>query len=139
MTDDASAGRGWAAACHLAALVWLIGVPFGHVLGPLIVWLILRDRYPFVDDQGKEALNFQISFTIYGVIVGLLIGVLVVGLLVAGIAESPTTAGFALLIVPAVGLIAAIAILELVLVIVAAIQASDGRAYRYPLTLRLVR
>ena len=50
--------------CHLLALSAVVGVPFGHILGPLVMWLIKRDQYPFVNDQGKEALNFQITVTI---------------------------------------------------------------------------
>ena len=106
----------WGMACHLSALAAFIGIPFGHILGPLVVWLIKKDEFPFVEEQGKEALNFQISMTIYGIVAFILCFVLI---------------GFPLLI--------AIGILDLILVIVAAVRASSGQAYRYPLTIRFIR
>jgi len=106
----------WGMACHLSALAAFIGIPFGHILGPLVVWLIKRDQFPFVDAQGKEALNFQISMTIYAIVAFILCFVLI---------------GIPLLI--------AIAILDLILVIVAAVKASTGQSYRYPLAIRFIR
>jgi len=55
--------RTWAMLCHLSGLAGYV-VPFGNIFGPLIIWLIKRDQSWFVDDQGKEALNFQISWAI---------------------------------------------------------------------------
>ncbi len=88
----------------------------GHILGPLIVWLAKRRDSPEIDEHGKESLNFQISMLIYNVIAGVLCLVLV---------------GFVIL--------AILHILNLVLVIVASIQASEGKFYRYPLTIRLIK
>lgn len=102
--------------CHLTALVGYIAIPFGHILGPLIVWLIKKDQYPFVDDQGKESLNFQLSLTIYAAISGVLICVLI---------------GFVLL--------PAVYVFGLVMVIIASLQANQGVYYRYPLTIRFLR
>jgi len=102
--------------CHLSALVAYIGVPLGHVIGPLVVWLIKKDQYSLVDDQGKEALNFQISVTIYGIAAGLLIFLLI---------------GFVLL--------PAVIIFDLVMTIVGAVKANQGIAYRYPLCIRFVK
>jgi uncharacterized protein len=107
--------RNTAVAAHLSTLAGLL-VPFGSVIGPLAVWLTRRDRDPFIDDTGREALNFGISIAIYG------LAALVGALLLVGIP---------LLIV---GVIAWV-----VLASVAAVKASQGQAYRYPLTLRLVR
>ena len=130
MTNEASAGRGWAAACHLAALIWLIGVPFGNLLGPLVVWLILRDRYPLVDDQGKEALNFQIAMAIAFVVlvaIGMLSFIL------------------AILIIPFfVGVLAMIALIGLVVFMIvtmvqAAMAVNKGEWYRYPIRMTFVK
>ena len=55
--------RQWAMFCHFAAFLGLV-FPFGNLLGPLIVWQIKKDFDPFVDTQGKEALNFQITVAI---------------------------------------------------------------------------
>lgn len=104
--------RTWGMICHLAAFGGFV-VPFGNVLGPLIVWAVKRDQSPFIDDQGKEALNFQLTMTIAFIVSFLLIFVLI-GLLFIGV----------------------LCIYELIMVIVAAIKANDGETYRYPMTLR---
>ncbi len=65
MRDD----RTWGILCHLSALAMLLGVPLGNLLGPLVVWLVKRDQSSFVDQQGREALNFQISITLYALVV----------------------------------------------------------------------
>jgi len=88
----------------------------GHILGPLIVWLAKRTDSPEIDAHGKESLNFQISMLIYGLISGILCLILI---------------GFLLL--------AILHLLNLVLVIVASIQASEGKLYRYPITIRLIK
>ena len=108
--------RMWAMFCHLAGLAGVIIPAIGCVIGPLVVWLIKKEEFPFVDEQGKEALNFQISMFIYGVVAGLLCFACI---------------GFVL--APLVG------ITDLVFLIIAAIKANDGVHYRYPLTIRLVK
>ncbi len=109
---------------HLSALVGLLGVP--SPLGPLVVWLAKRDSHPFIDAQGKEALNFNLSALLY-----------IVVLFVFGFIFTFLTLGFGLLLlVPA--FIAAMAA-WVVLVIVAAVKASKGELFRYPLTIRFVR
>ena len=133
--------RSWAVACHLAALAGM-WVPLGHLLGPLVIWLAKRNDDPFIDAQGKEAVNFQLSATLYGAAFVLL---LIVLLLPVGVVEGmmgmelgPRTSAFLWMVLA--GLLAAAASLAwLVLVIVAAVRASRGEDYRYPLTLRLVR
>ena len=107
--------RLWGMIAHLSALAGFI-IPFGNIAGPLIVWMIKKDAMPFVDDQGKESLNFQITVTIAAIVAAVLIVFLI---------------GFLLL--PAVGLAA------LVFTIIAGIKANEGVAYRYPFTLRLIK
>ena len=58
--------RQWAMFCHYSAFFWFLVPMIGNVLGPLIVWQLKKDMDPFVDEQGKEALNFQIAVTIAG-------------------------------------------------------------------------
>lgn len=101
--------------CHLAALAGFI-IPLGSVLGPLIIWLIKKNEMPFVDDQGKESLNFQITVTI-----ALLVCVPLMFI------------GIGLLLLPIIGIAA------LVFVIIAAMKANEGIAYRYPWALRLIK
>jgi uncharacterized protein len=110
-----SSVRTWTILCHASAL---LGVFFhfpGHLLGPLIVWLAKRDDSPEIDAHGKESLNFQISMLIYNCIAAIFCLVLI---------------GFALL--------ALLWILNTIFVIVAAIQASEGKFYRYPMTIRFI-
>jgi uncharacterized Tic20 family protein len=105
----------WAMLCHLSALSGFI-IPFGSFIGPLVVWQIKKNQYPIVDDQGKEALNFQITITLAAIVSAILIVVLI---------------GIALLI--------AVGIASLVFTIIAAIKANNGEAYRYPFCLRLIK
>jgi uncharacterized protein len=108
--------RNWAMFCHLAGLLGLRLPIVGHlvgIVGTLVIWQLKRDDHPFIDDQGKEAVNFQISMLIYSVILFC------------------TIIGIALLFV--------LWIAEVVLIIIAAIKAGEGEAYRYPLTLRLIK
>ena len=107
--------RNTAVAAHLSTFAGLV-VPFGSVIGPLAVWLTRRDRDPFIDQAGREALNFGISIAIYGSLV------LVAALMLVGIPV----------------LIAGV-IAWVVLASLAAVKASQGQSYRYPLTMRLVR
>lgn len=101
--------------CHLSALAGLL-VPMGNLIGPLVVWLTQRDKSAFIDDQGKEAINFQLSVMVYAAVCFLLILILV---------------GFLLLLALSFGALA--------LVIIAALQANQGVAYRYPLIIRFIR
>jgi uncharacterized protein len=109
------AARNSAVAAHLSTFAGLV-VPFGSVIGPLAVWLTCRDRDPFIDQAGREALNFGITIAIYGAVL------LVAALMLVGIP---------LLVVGVVAWV--------VLGSLAAVKASEGQAYRYPLTMRLVR
>ncbi|MDX1612054.1 MAG: DUF4870 domain-containing protein [Candidatus Thermoplasmatota archaeon] len=117
--------RNWAVGAHLSTFIWLAGLP--GVIGPLVVWLLKKDAHPFVDDQGREALNFQLSLLLYTVIAGV-VGVVLV-LTLVGIVLVP----FLILCV------LAFAVLAFVLPILAAVRASEGKLYRYPLTIRLLQ
>ena len=107
--------RNAAVAAHLSTFAGLV-IPFGSVIGPLAVWLTRRERDPFIDHAGREALNFGISVAVYG-LVALVAALMLVGipLLIAGV-------------------VAWVALASL-----AAVKAGRGQSYRYPLTLRLVR
>jgi len=109
LTNDA---KNWAVLCHLSAFAMFLIPPVGFILGPLVVWLLKRNDHPFIDENGKEAVNFQISVLIYFIVLCCLI----------------VTIPLALLLIVA----------NVVLVIIAAIKASNGEVYRYPLALRLI-
>ena len=100
--------------CHLSALSGII-IPFGHIIGPLIVWLMKKDQYPEVDRQGKAALNFQISATIYLMIAGILVLLLI---------------GFLLL--------AVIGMFALVCTIIASVKSANSERFNYPLSINII-
>ena len=108
--------RNWAMLCHLSALVGLLGNGIGFFLGPLIVWLIKKEEHPFIDDQGKEAVNFQITMFI-AFMIALVLSFVLIG----------------------IPLLLALGVLEIVFPIIAAIQASNGTNYRYPLAIRFIK
>lgn len=119
--------RQWAMFAHLSALVggiltsgWAGSI--GCFIGPLIIWMVKKDTMPFVDDQGKEALNFNIT-----------VGLIFLALLLLSI----VTLGIGLIIAIPGWIIVGIA--WLVFTIIAGIKANEGVAYRYPLTLRLIK
>jgi len=105
--------RMWAMFCHLGTLVtWF---PFANVILPLLIWMVKKDSSPLVNDQGKEALNFQITMMIgYAICIPLLLVLI----------------GFPMIV--------ALGLYHVIFSIVAAIKSNEGRAYRYPFTLRLV-
>jgi uncharacterized Tic20 family protein len=108
--------RMWSIFCHLTALSAFIGVPFGNIIGPLIIWLIKKDDFHKVDDQGRESLNFQISMTIYTIVSFFLCFVII---------------GFLLLPI--------VLLVDLILVIIASVKANKGDMYRYPFTIRFIK
>ena len=107
--------RQWGMFAHLSAFSACVGIPFGNIVGPLIMFLIKKDEYPFGGDQAKEALNFNISCTLYGLI---------------SIALCFVVIGFVLL--PVLG------VFWLVVTIIAAVRSDKGVFYRYPLCFRFV-
>jgi uncharacterized Tic20 family protein len=108
--------RTWGMLAHLSALVGLVFPLAGNILGPLMVWLTKREQSAFIAAQAKEALNFNITVTLAGVVCGFL-ALIFVGLLLG----------------------TALFIAWLVMTLVAAIRASEGVLYQYPLSLRLVK
>jgi uncharacterized protein len=112
-SDQPNKDRTWAMACHLTALVGLLGIPFGNVLGPLVTWLIKKNEMPLVDQEGKESLNFQISMSIYMAIAAVLCLIVI---------------GF-LLLIPLI-------IADVIFVIMASVKTSNGEKFTYPLTIR---
>ena len=107
-TPDAEA-RKWAMLCHFAAFFWLLVPMVGNVIAVLVVWQLKKDSDPFIDEQGKEALNFQITYSLAMMVCGALAWVLI---------------GFPLMI-----LVGAVAF---VLTIIAGVKANEGQHYRYP-------
>lgn len=114
----------WGMLCHLSSLAAFI-VPLGNIFGPLIIWLVKKDEYQFVNFHGRQSLNFQISLVIYTI---LSIGMIILG---------ATTEQWVLL---ALGILLFITIIiaDLILFIVAAIKANNGEYYNYPFTIKFL-
>jgi len=102
--------------CHVLALAGFTGIPFANVLAPLLFWLWKREGNPAVDEHGKESLNFQISMTIYTIV-----------------------AAATLFIFVGIILLPLVLVANLVLIILAAIEASKGAFFRYPFTIRFLK
>src|SRR5579863_4980039 len=137
----ASQERNWAMAAHLSALVAVAGLPFGHVLGPLIVYLVKGHESEFVGEHAKASLNYQITVSIL-VIVAVLVGVaLSFGFLVnsADNSNAGPAIGFGMLWV-AIGIAAVVLLLlSVIFIIMGTVAANEGRPYTYPLAIRFLR
>jgi len=107
----------WGMLAHLSAFSCFLVPLLGSVLGPLVVWLVKRDESEFVADQGKEALNFNISVLLAGCVCAALVWVLLIGVLLAVV----------------------LFLYWLAMTIIAGIKASEGIRYRHPVTLRLIQ
>ena len=133
--------RNWAVAAHLSALVAVVGIPFGHIVGPLAVYLIRRDVSAFDTAHARAALNFQITVSIAG-LAAIVVAAFCWFFLVVVVSQSrdgsliPVVA-FAWFAVLA-GAIAA-SIWTIVQVVRGAIAASHDRPFRYPVAIDFVR
>ena len=109
--------------CHLSALLGFVGVPFGNVLGPLLVWQIKKNEFPSVDVHGKAALNFQLT---------ILIAIFVS--CVAGFILSFICIGYLLFFFAA-----AIGLCGLIFPIIAGVKANNGEDYKYPYCIEFLK
>jgi len=114
--DITSSERTYATWMHLAGLSSYIGIPFGHVLIPLIMWAMKHRESAYINRQGREILNFQLTISFYlifsYILVFILIGFLFVGLVV---------------------------LLHIIATIMAAVKTYEGEEFRYPVTFRVIR
>ena len=108
--------RMWAMICHLAGLAFFLMPLISNIIAPFIVWQIKKEDDLFIEENGKEALNFQISISIYALVCIPLVFVCV-----------------------GVVLLPAVFVLDLVCIIIASLKSNDGEYYRYPLTIRLIK
>lgn len=104
---------------HLSSLVGLLGNGVGFLLGPLVVWAVKKDDHPFIDRQGKEAMNFQLSVIIVGLVAVALVFT-IVGIVIA------------------IPMMLVVAVMAVVFPIVAAVRVNEGEDYRYPFSWRFI-
>ena len=132
--------RQWAMFAHLSALLGGLLTSavggWGFFIGPLVIWLMKKETMPFVADQAKEALNFNLSMFLYAAIAAVLAFVLV--------GATVLTLGLGIILTAPAGIVLALVILAISLMwlvcsIVAALKAWSGEPYRYPMTVRLVK
>ena len=108
--------RMWSMICHLAGLSGILVPAAGNIVAPLVIWQIKKEDSPFVNEQGREAVNFQITVTIY-FIISILLCIICVGAF----------------------LVAATILFFFVFSLIAAVKANNGYHYRYPLTIRFIK
>jgi|SRR5580700_2239883 uncharacterized Tic20 family protein len=133
--------RNWAMAAHLSALVAIAGIPFGHVLGPLVVYLIKGHESEFVGEHARASLNFQITLSIL-TIVGVIVAVAATFGFIVPLSEasSPTMSLNLATLWIAFGVACLVVLLASVLfVILGTLAASEGRTYTYPFAIRFLR
>ena len=107
--------KNWGMFCHVAVFAGCI-VPLGNIIGPLVIWLMKKDQYGFVDYNARQAMNFQITFLI-AMLAGLLLSFVLIGILMM--------IGFG--------------IFALVATIKAVVASSRGEYYNYPWSIQFIR
>lgn len=114
--------RMWAMFCHLAGLAGVfVPVVISGIIAPLIVWQIKKEEHPFIDENGKEAVNFQISMSLYTVI-----GIVACLITCVGMVLIPF-------------FIPVVYIINLIFLLIAAVKANNGEHYRYPICIRFIK
>ena len=111
---DKAQEKTWVTFTHLAGFAGFL-VPFGNIIGPFVIWILKRDEFPAVRAHGKDVLNFQLSIALYYVV---------------ALASMLIIIGFVLL--------PAVAIFQIVCIILATIRASEGQKFQYPLSIRFI-
>jgi len=106
--------KNWAMFCHLSSFAGLI-IPFGNVVGPLILWSVKKDYSELVNREGKKSINFQISMSIYIFVSAILVFVGIGILLLIGLA-----------------------LLNLIFVVLAVVKTLNGEDYQYPLSIKFI-
>lgn len=140
--------RRWGTVCHLVGLLSIVlcslmPIPFLGALPPYAVWRMGRDQHPFIDDQGREAINFQITMTIYLLVATILWVFLTFTTCMA--AMSGRTSGnvfgnlLSWLLIAGAGILTLFGLFMVSVIIFAAIKASQGQSYRYPFTMRFLQ
>ncbi|BAU11385.1 hypothetical protein LEP3755_18790 [Leptolyngbya sp. NIES-3755] len=141
--------RRWAMSCHLAGLLSIVvcsvaPIPFLGALFPYTVWRMGRDRHPFIDEQGRSAINFQLSMSVY-LLVGTIFWIfLTFTTCMASFAGVNTNANFFGTVFEwlfLLGMVASVlfAVFMISVIIFAAVKASRGQSYRYPFSMRFLQ
>lgn len=141
--------RRWAMNCHLAGLISIgvcsiVPIPFLGALFPYVVWRLGRDRHPFIDEQGRSAVNFQLSMSVYlliGFIFWVFLSFTTCMAAFSGVSSNSNFFGtiFGWLLFLGAVAIALFAVFMIAVMIFAAVKASQGQSYRYPFNLQFLQ
>jgi uncharacterized Tic20 family protein len=139
----ASQDRNWAMAAHLSALIAVAGLPFGHIVGPLVVYLIKAHESEFVAEHARASLNYQITVSIVG-IVGIIAAVGVMLGFIAGhagrhVSEPGAGLTFGVFWIAIMMAILLLLLFSFIFIIAGTVAASQGRPYTYPFAIRFLR
>lgn len=118
---------------HLSAFFGYI-FPFGAVVGPLVIWEMNKRKSDFIDKNGKEAINFNLSYLLYTFVLGLSIIPFVIRTVMNDFHHLDLFG-----IISVGSIIGILAIVKFVLIIFAAIKANQGEVYNYPLTIKFIK
>jgi hypothetical protein len=129
-------------AAHLSALIAVAGLPFGHIVGPLVVYLIKAHESEFIAEHARASLNYQITVSIFSIIgiiaaVGVMFGYIASGS--AQASDTGTGISIAILWIAVAIAVLLILLLSLIFIIAGTVAASQGRAYTYPFAIRFLR
>lgn len=128
-------------AAHLSALVAVAGLPFGHVLGPLVVYLVKGHESEFVGEHARASLNYQITISVLAIVAVIVALAATFGFIVPLSNADSATAGFnlaALWIAFGVGSLVVV-LASILFIILGTLAASEGRTYNYPFAIRFLR
>ncbi len=131
---------------HISAFAGLI-FPFGQIITPLIAWQTLKERSPFLDAHGKEAINFNISYTLYVFILSVFVGGLVMGNVFRNLNDLKNfdTINFNLNFQNIFGflsvgtIVGIVYLIGIALVIIASLKAKEGESYTYPFSIKFIK
>jgi hypothetical protein len=133
---------------HISAFIGFI-FPFGHVIAPLIAWQTIKDRSPFLNEQGKEAVNFNLSYTLYAFVLSAAFIPLAFSIFFNNFSNFENADNFHFnfdfnptILFGFIGVAVLISLLHLVgiaLVIIASIKAKNKENYKYPFTIKFIK
>jgi uncharacterized Tic20 family protein len=118
---------------HLSAFFGYM-IPFGAIVGPLVIWEINRSKSDFVDENGKEAINFNLSYLLYTFLLALCTVPFIIRAIFKGVHHLDLFG-----IISLAAIIGVIAIVKFVLIILAAVKANRGEVYHYPLSIKFIK
>jgi uncharacterized Tic20 family protein len=129
-------------AAHLSALVAVAGLPFGHVLGPLLVYLIKGHESEFVGEHARASLNYQISISVFTIVAIIIAVTATLGFMVplnSSADNSVASFNLAALWIGVAVAVLLVVLASILFIILGTLAASEGRPYTYPFAIRFLR